>query len=110
MIFQQLSGVNTLIFYAKKIFDDAGSTLSSSTSSVIVGAVQVVATYCSTILIERAGRKLLLFISVSVMATCMFTLSGYFHFQVKRLIRYYYKLYVININLCNYINILSHKF
>ncbi|KMQ98058.1 solute carrier family facilitated glucose transporter member 8 [Lasius niger] len=81
MIFQQLSGVNTLIFYAKKIFDDAGSTLSSSTSSVIVGAVQVVATYCSTILIERAGRKLLLFISVSVMATCMFTLSGYFHFQ-----------------------------
>ncbi|XP_029172295.1 facilitated trehalose transporter Tret1-like isoform X2 [Nylanderia fulva] len=81
MIFQQLSGVNALIFYAKRIFDDGGSILNSSTSSVIVGAVQVVATYCSTILIKRAGRKLLLFISVSVMATCMFTLSGYFHFQ-----------------------------
>ncbi|KAM0730732.1 Facilitated trehalose transporter Tret1 [Formica fusca] len=83
MIFQQLSGVYTLIFYAKMIFDDAGSTLivSSSTSSVIVGTVQVVATYCSTILIERVDKKLLLFISVSVMATCMFTLSGYFHFQ-----------------------------
>lgn len=88
MIFQQLSGVYTLIFYAKMIFDDAGSTLivSSSTSSVIVGTVQVVATYCSTILIERVDKKLLLFISVSVMATCMFTLSGYFHFQVKNLL------------------------
>ncbi|KAL0129707.1 hypothetical protein PUN28_001757 [Cardiocondyla obscurior] len=32
-------------------------------------------------MIERAGRKLLLFISVSVMAVCMFTLSGYFRFQ-----------------------------
>ncbi|XP_050449586.1 facilitated trehalose transporter Tret1-like isoform X1 [Cataglyphis hispanica] len=83
MIFQQLSGVNTLIFYAKMIFDDASSTLivNSSTSSVIVGTVQVVAIYCSTILIERIDKKLLLFISVSVMATCMFTLSGYFHFQ-----------------------------
>ncbi|XP_072759964.1 facilitated trehalose transporter Tret1-like [Anoplolepis gracilipes] len=81
MIFQQLSGVNILIFYAKRIFDDAGSILTSSTSSVIVGTVQVVATYFSTILIERIDKKLLLFISVSVMATCMFTLSGYFHFQ-----------------------------
>ncbi|XP_071627976.1 facilitated trehalose transporter Tret1-like [Temnothorax longispinosus] len=81
MFFQQLSGVNTLIFYAKIIFDHAGSTLSSSTSSVIVGIVQVIATYFSTILIERTGRKLLLFISASVMAVCMFTLSGYFRFQ-----------------------------
>lgn len=83
MVFQQLSGVNTLIFYAKRIFDDAGSTLSSTVSSVIVGLVQVIATYFSTIMIERTGRKLLLFISGSVMSTCMFTLSGYFHFQVK---------------------------
>lgn len=81
MFFQQLSGVNTLIFYAKRIFDDAGSTLSSSTSSVVIGVVQVIATYFSTIMIERAGRKLLLFISASVMAVSMFTLSGYFHFQ-----------------------------
>lgn len=82
MFFQQLSGVNILIFYAKKIFDDTGSILSSPTSSVIVGVVQVIATYFSTVLIERVGRKLLLFISASVMAVCMFTMSGYFHFQV----------------------------
>ncbi|XP_011645679.1 facilitated trehalose transporter Tret1-like, partial [Pogonomyrmex barbatus] len=81
MVFQQLSGVNALIFYAKRIFDHAGSILSSSTSSVIVGVVQVIATYFSTVMIERIGRKLLLFISASVMANCMFILSGYFRFQ-----------------------------
>ncbi|XP_011065319.1 PREDICTED: facilitated trehalose transporter Tret1-like isoform X1 [Acromyrmex echinatior] len=81
MFFQQLSGVNILIFYAKKIFDDAGSILNSSTSSVIIGVVQVIGTYFSTVLIERVGRKLLLFISASVMAVCMFTMSGYFRFQ-----------------------------
>ncbi|XP_011871999.1 PREDICTED: facilitated trehalose transporter Tret1-like [Vollenhovia emeryi] len=81
MFIQQLAGVNALIFYAKRILDDAGSILNSSTSSVIVGVVQVIATYFSTIMIERAGRKLLLFISASVMAVSMFTLSGYFHFQ-----------------------------
>lgn len=81
IIFQQLSGVNALIFYAKRIFDDADSILNSSISSMIVGVVQVVATYYSPILIERSNKKLLLFISMSVMATCMFILSGYFHFQ-----------------------------
>lgn len=83
MFFQQLSGVNTLIFYAKRIFDEASFDAGSSTSSVIIGVVQVIATYFSTIMIERAGRKLLLFISASVMAVSMFTLSGYFRFQVK---------------------------
>ncbi|XP_066587406.1 facilitated trehalose transporter Tret1-like isoform X2 [Prorops nasuta] len=81
MVFQQLSGVNTLIFYAEKIFKTAGSSLSSTISSVIVGIVQVIATYFSTILIDRTGRKFLLFVSASVMSICMFTLSGYFHFQ-----------------------------
>ncbi|XP_025990761.1 facilitated trehalose transporter Tret1 [Solenopsis invicta] len=80
MFFQQLSGVYILIFYAR-FFDDWNSILSSSTSLVIVGVVQVIAAYFSTVLIERADRKLLLFISVSVMAVCMFTLSGYFHFR-----------------------------
>lgn len=81
MVFQQFSGVNALIFYAKRIFDDAGSILNSSVSSVIVGVVQIVATYYSTNLIKRADKKLLLFIGLSVMAACMFILSGYFHFQ-----------------------------
>lgn len=85
MVFQQFSGVNALIFYAKRIFDDAGSILNSSVSSVIVGVVQIVATYYSTNLIKRADKKLLLFIGLSVMAACMFILSGYFHFQVKSL-------------------------
>ncbi|XP_032680016.1 facilitated trehalose transporter Tret1-like [Odontomachus brunneus] len=84
MIFQQLSGVNALIFYASRIFDATGvSSPTPIMSSVIVGAVQVIAACSSIVIIERAGKKILLFISASVMATCMFTLSGYFHFQIS---------------------------
>lgn len=82
MIFQQLSGVNTVIFYADSIFIAAGSTLSPTVSSAIVGVVQVIATYGSTVLVDRLGRKILLFISDLVMGLCLVALSGYFYFMV----------------------------
>ena len=85
MIFQQLSGVNTVIFYAEIMFIAAGSKLSSTTCSVIVGVVQVIATYVSTLLVDRTGRKLLLLISSSVMALCLLSLATYFHLLVPKL-------------------------
>lgn len=42
MIFQQLSGVNAVIFYASSIFEAAGSSLDSSICAIIVGVVQVI--------------------------------------------------------------------
>ncbi|XP_014486017.1 PREDICTED: facilitated trehalose transporter Tret1-like isoform X1 [Dinoponera quadriceps] len=85
IFFQQLSGVNALIFHASEIFDTTGvSSPDPVLSSVIVGVVQLIATCFSTVIIERANKKLLLFVSASTMATSMFTLSGYFHFQNSR--------------------------
>lgn len=81
MMFQQLSGVNAIIFYAEEIWNKAIKSISPAVCSVLVGSVQVTATLCSAFLIERTGRKFLLFISISVMAICMLLLSGYFHFQ-----------------------------
>lgn len=45
------------------IFESAGSSLSPTISAIIVGLIQLVGTYVSTVLVERAGRKLLLLIS-----------------------------------------------
>jgi SP family facilitated glucose transporter-like MFS transporter 8 len=41
MKFQQLSGINVVIFYSGKIFESSSSSLSANTDSIIIGVVQV---------------------------------------------------------------------
>ncbi|CAB3365739.1 Hypothetical predicted protein [Cloeon dipterum] len=79
MLFQQLSGINAVIFYTVSIFEAAGSTLSPSVSTIIVGIVQVVVSFIATLLVDRAGRRVLLLVSASVMALCLAALGVYFH-------------------------------
>ncbi|XP_076165471.1 facilitated trehalose transporter Tret1-like isoform X2 [Ptiloglossa arizonensis] len=81
MIFQQLSGVNALVSYATVIYKRIGFPLSWATSSLILGLTYVIATLLSKSLIDRVGRKLLLFLSMSTMSVCMFIISGYFRLQ-----------------------------
>lgn len=78
MIFQQLSGINAVIFYTTSIFAAAGSDLEPSTATIIVGVIQVVVTFISTLIVDRLGRRLLLMISDSVMAICTLLLGVYF--------------------------------
>lgn len=78
MLFQQFSGINAVIFYANSIFEAAGSTLDPAICSIIVGVVQVLMTFASAVLIEKAGRKILLLQSSIVMGLCLITLGVYF--------------------------------
>jgi len=79
MAAQQLSGINAVIFYTKDIFKESGSTISPDIAAIIVGAVQVLATYASTILVDRAGRRALLMVSCGVMSICLAVLGVYFY-------------------------------
>ncbi|XP_055295153.1 uncharacterized protein LOC129564928 [Sitodiplosis mosellana] len=56
----QLCGNFAMINYTNKIFAEAGSTLSGSAASVIVAIVQLSANASAVILVDRAGRKLLM--------------------------------------------------
>jgi SP family facilitated glucose transporter-like MFS transporter 8 len=83
MLFQQLSGVNAVIFYSVDIFDAAGSTLDPNIAAIIVGIVQVVVTYAASLMVDRAGRRVLLLLSASIMGLCLAILGLYFCLKNK---------------------------
>jgi len=81
MLFQQLSGINAVIFYTVQIFKDAGSTMDSNLSSIIIGIVQVVATMVAVVLVDRAGRRILLLISDVAMCAAIAVLGIFFQLK-----------------------------
>jgi len=81
MLFQQFSGINAVIFYTSDIFESAGSDLSNSLSTIIVGIVQFIATCSSIFMIDKAGRKILLLVSSSVMCVSLVVLGVFFQLK-----------------------------
>uniref|UniRef100_A0AAG5DAG9 Major facilitator superfamily (MFS) profile domain-containing protein n=1 Tax=Anopheles atroparvus TaxID=41427 RepID=A0AAG5DAG9_ANOAO len=65
--FNQLSGCFALINYNAQIFADAGSDIEPNTAAMVVGAIQIVGSYGSTLLFDRCQRKHL-YISTSFFA------------------------------------------
>ena len=68
-IFQQVTGINTVIYYAPTIFEFAGITSASSAilATVAVGIVNVVMTVVAIALLDRVGRRPLLLIGLAGM-------------------------------------------
>ena len=81
MTFQQLTGVEAVIFYSVDIFNEAGSSISSSVCSIIVGMLQLISTYIPSVTVDRAGRRILLILSELGMAVSLFALSLHFTMQ-----------------------------
>ncbi|XP_063925452.1 facilitated trehalose transporter Tret1 isoform X1 [Zophobas morio] len=86
MFFQQFGGINAVIFYVGDIFDAANTSLSSSYATIIVGVMQVVATFVASLVIDKFGRKILLIISDLVMALSGIVLAIYFTLKDRELI------------------------
>jgi sugar porter (SP) family MFS transporter len=61
-VFQQLVGINTVIYYAPTIFQRAGFASASSAilATSVVGVVNVLATIVAILLVDRLGRRILL--------------------------------------------------
>eukprot|EP01025_Chloroclados_australasicus_P055545 TRINITY_DN6749_c0_g5_i1.p1 TRINITY_DN6749_c0_g5~~TRINITY_DN6749_c0_g5_i1.p1 ORF type:complete len:547 (+),score=61.30 TRINITY_DN6749_c0_g5_i1:122-1642(+) len=70
IIFQQLSGINTVVLYSETIFEQVGLS-SAVLGSVFVGIMNVIFTVISGLLMDRAGRKLLLIFSHAGMFVCL---------------------------------------
>jgi len=82
-IFQQVTGINTVIYYAPTIFQLAGFVSASAAifATVGVGAVNVLVTLGALFLIDRVGRRPLLEISLSGMAASLVLLALAFYLR-----------------------------
>ncbi len=61
--FNQLSGINFILYYAPEILEMAGfATKESLYNSVIIGLTNIVFTFAGLMMIDRLGRRLLLII------------------------------------------------
>ncbi|KAG7201269.1 hypothetical protein KM043_004048 [Ampulex compressa] len=61
--FQQLTGVNVVLFYMTDIFKSAGTSLDPAISTIIVGVVQMLASCVTPLVVDRLGRRMLLVLS-----------------------------------------------
>lgn len=70
--FQQLVGINVVLYYAPKIFQNTGTRLEVSLlQTILVGAVNVIFTVVAIFTVDRFGRKILLIIGGLIMALAM---------------------------------------
>lgn len=71
-LFNQLAGINAILYYLNDIFAAAGfNKVSSDLQSVAIGATNLIFTMIAMMLIDRAGRKVLLLIGSVGTALCL---------------------------------------
>jgi sugar porter (SP) family MFS transporter len=82
-VLQQVTGINTIIYYGPQIFALAGigSDRSAIFATLLVALVNVLATIIALVLVDRVGRKPLLYWGVGGMTLSLFLLAASFHNQ-----------------------------
>ena len=86
-IFQQVTGINVVMYYAPRIFGLAGFSTHEHQlwATVIVGLVNVIATFGAIALVDRWGRKPILYVGCAVMAFGMAALAFLLHVGIADL-------------------------
>jgi len=70
MVFQQFCGINAIVFNAEFIFEASGFHYKQA-AAAILGGVQIIATGISVIVVDKAGRRILLLVSGAGMLACL---------------------------------------
>ncbi|MEU4214167.1 sugar porter family MFS transporter [Actinoplanes sp. NPDC026623] len=82
-IFQQIVGVNTVIYYAPTILQQTGLGAGNAiTQTLTVGLTNVVFTVVAILLLDKVGRRPLLITGTAVAGAALLGLAAYFAFPV----------------------------
>ena len=78
-MFNQLSGINAILYYLNDIFAHAGfSKVSGSLQAVAVGGTNLLFTVIAMSVIDKIGRKILLLVGAIGMAACLAGVAAIF--------------------------------
>ncbi len=84
-MFNQLSGINAILYYLNDIFAAAGfSKISADLQAVAIGAMNLLATFLGMALIDKLGRKTLLLIGSVGTALCLAGVARIFYTQTNQ--------------------------
>ncbi len=83
LILQQVTGINAILYYGPQIFSLAGiaSNKNAIFATLLVAITNVLATIIALVLVDRVGRKPLLYVGVGGMTASLLTLAYSFHNQ-----------------------------
>lgn len=83
-ILGQFMGVNAVLYYGPSIFEEAGLSGGDALySQVLVGVVNMLTTVIAVFIIDKVGRKRLVYFGVSGMILCLLLIGFYFGFGDK---------------------------
>ena len=86
-VFQQLVGINAVLYYAPLMFSNLGAGQDSALlQTVVVGAANMLSTLIAILLVDKSGRKPLLLIGAVLMAVPMFGLGLLFSLHSQGLL------------------------
>ena len=83
-VFQQITGINAIIYYADKIFAQAGFSTPADQAAATtwaIGGVNVLATFIAVAYVDRFGRRPLLFVGLVGMSVSLTTVGIAFKFM-----------------------------
>ncbi|KAF5308537.1 hypothetical protein FQR65_LT06202 [Abscondita terminalis] len=75
---QHFSGISVMLMNFHLILEDAASLISSSTVAIVFSIVMLISCITSAVLIDKAGRKFLLYTSSFLTGISLFILAAYF--------------------------------
>jgi SP family arabinose:H+ symporter-like MFS transporter len=82
-IFQQITGINAILYYAPRIFEGAGfARMSAIGQSTIVGLVNMLFTVVAIVLADKVGRRPLLLVATGGMGVSLVLLGAAFKFPL----------------------------
>lgn len=77
MVMSQATGGYTIVNYSSTIFDASYSEFDANHSTIIMGAMQIIGTTLSVLLVDKIGRRMLLISSALGMSGCLFLAGLY---------------------------------